>query len=657
MNSTDLVIECNAIARVLGRSQVRVEFAGSEAWNDGSLIRLPEIAAGKVSDDKVAMMRGYTDHETAHSLFTDFEFFRQHDKTKADQINYLEDPRIEAAYQQQYPGAWSSLNAMRHVSAQLQLDALAKVPPHLLDWGRLIFGAVKWTASQMMGHGGDVQRALVAMIPEHYRPLASEFATRSMAAKSTQEIAALVDELCERLNFEPEPQKAPEREQEPSEGDDKDEDEGEDGQEGQPKGVGEDGEGDEGQEDGGASGGQGEQQAPLIDEAAILSGMASREVGLPKFNLQLFEYKHDDAHVCGVAFSAKEKVAISPMGSHAKSILKRALIGVDDSRWLGGRVHGLLDANDLVRAYQGEDDVYRQRTKDPELDTAVTLLIDMSSSMRGERIEWATKTALMLGDALDSLGVPLSILGHTTMALHNYTLYPKADVDQVFAFANDNRHPQLAAFKFQNADQTGRKLKGGRSGKVVERLAIKAYERYQLGHSLNADEVYGLGCALTSAPGYISSDPLVVFNLLGFGVRIRNARDVIERLPYLVGVYGANNIDNRAIEFAANQIGKCKQKRKILLMLCDGIPYARGALSNLLNSCTHNTLANVSTLGIKVITFGFGSTSVKGCTHYDVTSGSIGQIEKTVLFVVNEVLKTSYPRHSPSRTGAVETTI
>lgn len=629
MNSTDLVIECNAIARVLGRSQVRVEFAGSEAWNDGSLIRLPEIAAGKVSDDKVAMMRGYTDHETAHSLFTDFEFFRQHDKTKADQINYLEDPRIEAAYQQQYPGAWSSLNAMRHVSAQLQLDALAKVPPHLLDWGRLIFGAVKWTASQMMGHGGDVQRTLTAMIPEQYRPLASEFATRSMAAKSTQEIAALVDELCERFKQEQakEPQKAPEPEQEPSEGDDKDE--------------GEDGEGDEGQEDGGELGGQGEKQAPLIDEAAILSGMASREVGLPKFNLQLFEYKHDDAHVCGVAFSAKEKVAISPMGSHAKSILKRALIGVDDSRWLGGRVHGLLDANDLVRAYQGEDDVYRQRTKDPELDTAVTLLIDMSSSMRGERIEWATKTALMLGDALDSLGVPLSILGHTTMALNNYALYPKADVDQVFEFANEKRHPQLASFKFQNADQTGRKLKGGRTGKVVERLAIKAYERYQLGHSLNADEVYALGCALTSAQGYISSDPLVMFNLLGFGVRIRNTRDVIERLPYLVGVYGANNIDNRAIEFAVNRIKVCKQKRKIILMLCDGIPYARGMLSKSLNNYTVAATIEAQKQDVTIIAIGFGESKVAEIFHNHVALASIGQMEDVVLSVVREVLRAS----------------
>ncbi|MEV3802076.1 hypothetical protein RI528_00805 [Aeromonas veronii] len=629
MNSTDLVIECNAIARVLGRSQVRVEFAGSEAWNDGSLIRLPEIAAGKVSDDKVAMMRGYTDHETAHSLFTDFEFFRQHDKTKADQINYLEDPRIEAAYQQQYPGAWSSLNAMRHVSAQLQLDALAKVPPHLLDWGRLIFGAVKWTASQMMGHGGDVQRTLTAMIPEQYRPLASEFATRSMAAKSTQEIAALVDELRERVKQEQakEPQKAPEQEQEPSEGDDKDE--------------GEDGEGDEGQEDSGDGEGQGEQQAPLIDEAAILSGMASREVGLPKFNLQLFEYKHDDAHVCGVAFSAKEKVAISPMGSHAKSILKRALIGVDDSRWLGGRVHGLLDANDLVRAYQGEDDVYRQRTKDPELDTAVTLLIDMSSSMRGERIEWATKTALMLGDALDSLGVPLSILGHTTMALNNYALYPKADVDQVFEFANEKRHPQLASFKFQNADQTGRKLKGGRTGKVVERLAIKAYERYQLGHSLNADEVYALGCALTSAQGYISSDPLVMFNLLGFGVRIRNARDVIERLPYLVGVYGANNIDNRAIEFAVNRIKVCKQKRKIILMLCDGIPYARGMLSKSLNNYTVAATIEAQKQDVTIIAIGFGESKVAEIFHNHVALASIGQMEDVVLSVVREVLRAS----------------
>jgi Cobalamin biosynthesis protein CobT VWA domain len=367
----------------------------------------------------------------------------------------------------------------------------------------------------------------------------------------------------------------------------------------------------------------------------------SQGVGLPKFNLQLFEYRHNDPHVYGVAMSAKNKVTISPMGSHAKSILKRALIGVDDSRWLGGRVHGLLDANDLVRAYQGEDDVYRQRTKDPELDTAVTLLIDMSGSMKGERIEWATKTALMLGDALDSLGVPLEILGHTTMALHNYALYPKGDVDQVFEFANTNRHPELAQFKFQNADQTGKRLKGGRSGKVVERLAIKAYERYVLGHSLSAEEVHALGCALTSAPRYISSDPLVMFNLLGFGVRVRNARDVIERLPYLVGVYGENNIDSRAIEFAVNRIKVCKQKRKIILMLCDGIPYARGMLSKSLNQCTVAATIEAQKQDVTIIAIGFGESKVAEFFHNHVALVSIGQMEDVVLSVVKKVLRAS----------------
>lgn len=625
MNATDLVIECGTVARVLGQSQVSVEFAGQEAWNTGKVIRLPELPAGQIDELLVAMMRGYTDHETAHSLFTDFEYFKTLEPDFATDVNYLEDPRAEAAYQHRYPGAWASLNAMRQVSAQRQLDELEKVPEHLLDWNKLIFGAVKWTASVMMNHGGHIQQSLVAKIPEQYRPIAEDFAKRAMAAGSTQEIGALVQELRDLMGQREQEEQEQEQEPEPEQGEEREEGEGQ--------------EDDDGQEADGSGGGQEEKQAPLIDEAAILGGMASQLEGQPRYNPQLFVYDHTSAPVQFAATIAKEKVAISPMGGHAKSILKRALVGVDDSRWLGGRVTGLLDPNDLVRAFNGEDDVYRQRTKDPELDTAVTLLIDMSSSMRGPRIEWATKTALMLGDALDALGVPLSILGHTTMALTNYLLYPKADVGQVFDWMEQNVHPQLADFKFQNVDQRGVKMRGGQNGATVEREMRAGMRRWRNGEVLEHPHLRAIGSSLGCAPNCISSDPLVIFDLLGFGGRIRHTRDIIEKLPTLVNAFGCNNIDPRAIEFAVNKIKVCKQSRKIVLMLCDGIPFARGLLSNLLNRYTMAADIEARKHGVTIIAVGFGESKVADIFQSHVALGSIGQMEDVVLSVVKKVLK------------------
>lgn len=617
MNATDLVIECGTVARVLGKSQVSVEFAGQEAWNNGKVIRLPELPVGQIDAEMVAMMRGYTDHETAHSLFTDMDFFNTLDPDFATNVNYLEDPRAEAAYQRQYPGAWASLNAMRQVSAQRQLDELAKVPPHLLDWRELIFGAVKWTASQMMGHGGDTQRTLVAVIPEQYRHIAEDFAKRAMTAGSTQEVTELAKELRDLMGREDEKH---ERDESQEDGEEEEQEEERRKSEGQ---------------------GGGKKQAPLIDEAAILGCMASTQKGQPRYNPQLFVYDHTSAPVQFVNTMAKEKVTISPMGSHAKSILKRALLGVDDSRWLGGQVTGLLDPNDLVRAYNGEDDVYRQRTKEPELDTAVTLLIDMSSSMRGERIQRATQTALMLGDALAALGVRLSILGHTTMALHNYLLYPKTDVAQVFEWMYQNINPNLANFKFQNVDQRGMKMRGGQSGATVEREMRVAMRRYRNGDTLEPHHLRAIGSSLGCAPNCISSDPLVIFDLLGFDGRIKHTRDVIERLPSLVDWFGCNNIDPRAIEYAVNKIRVCKQSKKIVLMLCDGIPFARGILSNQLNKYTIEADIEAMKQSVTIIAVGFGESKVADIFQTHVALGSIGHMEDVVLSVVSKVLKTT----------------
>ena len=86
--------------------------------------------------------------------------------------------------------------------------------------------------------------------------------------------------------------------------------------------------------------------------------------------------------------------------------------------WEGGHDEGLLDSGRLARALTSPARplVYRQRQDARRIDTAVTLLLDVSNSMRGKRIVLAALCADQLCFALDRIGITTEILGYTTRA-------------------------------------------------------------------------------------------------------------------------------------------------------------------------------------------------------------------------------------------------
>ena len=86
--------------------------------------------------------------------------------------------------------------------------------------------------------------------------------------------------------------------------------------------------------------------------------------------------------------------------------------------WEGGHDEGLLDSGRLARALTSPARplVYRQRQDARRIDTAVTLLLDVSNSMRGKRIVLAALCADQLCFVLDRIGITTEILGYTTRA-------------------------------------------------------------------------------------------------------------------------------------------------------------------------------------------------------------------------------------------------
>lgn len=83
-----------------------------------------------------------------------------------------------------------------------------------------------------------------------------------------------------------------------------------------------------------------------------------------------------------------------------------------------GQKKGKLSNRNLYRATQsgtGENQqrVFRKKVQQFDLDTAVTVLIDFSGSMGGDKMVHAIASGMMLNEAISKIGVPLEILGFT----------------------------------------------------------------------------------------------------------------------------------------------------------------------------------------------------------------------------------------------------
>lgn len=87
------------------------------------------------------------------------------------------------------------------------------------------------------------------------------------------------------------------------------------------------------------------------------------------------------------------------------------------------KIYGLSDGKfDSKHIYRVETDrkvFYKTQYRSQQADLAVMLIIDMSGSMGGDRIEEARKAALLLYDACKALNIPISIIGHQAIGNSN----------------------------------------------------------------------------------------------------------------------------------------------------------------------------------------------------------------------------------------------
>ncbi|MEO9497652.1 MAG: hypothetical protein ABJG42_24475 [Vibrio splendidus] len=105
---------------------------------------------------------------------------------------------------------------------------------------------------------------------------------------------------------------------------------------------------------------------------------------------------------------------VSGMTGTLQKGLERAFKAANKSRWEGGKKRGRINSGALTRLLNNDARVFRTREETKTKDVAVSLLIDCSGSMGGNRIHTATEAAWALAEVLNKLGITFEVLGFTT---------------------------------------------------------------------------------------------------------------------------------------------------------------------------------------------------------------------------------------------------
>ena len=99
--------------------------------------------------------------------------------------------------------------------------------------------------------------------------------------------------------------------------------------------------------------------------------------------------------------------------------LEKSLLAKQNRGFDHGREYGRLDTKRLVSGYNGSPFVYKMKEEIPDMDTAVSILVDCSGSMSGRKIRLARDCSIAFAEALDKTQVRYEILGFTT-GIHDY---------------------------------------------------------------------------------------------------------------------------------------------------------------------------------------------------------------------------------------------
>jgi len=476
--------EIGKTSSVFGRKHdINVVFQGDGAATDGSTIILPTLDHNAdVSDKEQDIMRGYVDHEAGHVRHTDFRALKTFAEECGDNKllrgvhNALEDVWLERRVIDEYPGAAENLKAVSTAVNKEFLNSIKPDDPRLGDDKFITAVALTWEGRR--DYGGLSQEC-IDMLPEDIQRQLPKWIASLDGCKDTADVitlAKIVEKEIRDGDY-----RDPEEEEETEGGRCKgDSGDGDDVRHGTGSGAGDDerGEeetagsgddrgdegdgdkpsGDEGDDHGGAGvnsfdGGEGGRERQGSDE---VTGVGEFEDVYDNFDVGTIVRKeiaearssasgthgsyrpyttaNDEWHhrTGKTRFSRKLRTKTAKSYNNQLSAmtgevnvmrrkLERALSAKMARDWDYGREDGRLDSRRLVGAFNGNPNVFKQRDDRAEMDTAFTMLVDLSGSMRRVKVGIAMQCAIAIAEAIDRTGITYEILGFSNC---RGTVYP-----------------------------------------------------------------------------------------------------------------------------------------------------------------------------------------------------------------------------------------
>lgn len=454
---------CDAVARTFGKKHdISVVFAGTQAKTDGSTIYLPSLPQDRnLTEEQVSVGRGYVDHEAGHIKHTDNDLYSKavkeammcEDKYLPVFMNALEDVRIERVITDEYSGSRRNLEATAKAVNRSYKKAYDKDASIADDERKVGAVAITWEGRRRLGYNSGNEECLDTL-PDDIRKQVENWTDMVDGMRDTKDMitaAISVADMVRKNNGEPEMKEvltncifgdgSKRGTKAGKEGADKNS-QGNKSQDDSKSGKKKDFE-QGGHEASDPSGASVDPIDPSLDIEEVLVGekMPNRndtrnKEGLPfrilssssdkyhhatdQDNKYMSDYKEDytfGKYMADEKGNSKYKSAVSKMSSSLgvmRRKLERSLMATQLRGWDSGHEVGRLDTKRLVSAYNGYPNVFKIKESIKEIDTAVTILVDHSGSMHGDKMRLAMQACIGLTESVYKTGCELEILGFST---------------------------------------------------------------------------------------------------------------------------------------------------------------------------------------------------------------------------------------------------
>lgn len=146
----------------------------------------------------------------------------------------------------------------------------------------------------------------------------------------------------------------------------------------------------------------------------------------------------------GVSYDQVKKRLGNVLGT-MKRKLELALVSEQRSEISRRKKHGRLDSRKLTNVVSFDTEVFRRRVMSTAINTAVTIVVDLSGSMSGGRLELARSCCVAIANALENTQVSLEIVGHCTT--HRTLGSTETDVSEHQTKINQRRYNRRDAIR------------------------------------------------------------------------------------------------------------------------------------------------------------------------------------------------------------------